>query len=422
MLVHGAGVRSSRRVGAVSRLSFVAFVLVAGASCGAPASSSFVATGQTPESVDSVAAYLGSPAFRRSELERSLVSTSNGYARRRLASYTESAWGALPEWNPPVAPARFVGAPSDEAYVSLGIPSTRSETELLELGRRAFVSYPLQLADYAEKALKRADAVTRYGLYEHEGQVGGLVRAKLADGSVHLALTCATCHAKPEGGRLVLGKTNDDLRIDLLDADASGNAPEPWGRGRVDVTADGVQNPTAITDLRPVRFQVNLHRAGTLRNGLVPLAIRIETLAITSLGETGRPPREIALGLALYVRSFGAALRSPSSVRSEGAHLFESHCARCHGGADLTGPAVPFEDVETDAAILLGPERTTGRARVPSLRGVALRSPLLSSGSVRTLDELLLPRAERPRGGHTFGQDLAPAEREKLLVWLRALD
>jgi hypothetical protein len=365
---------------------------------------------------------LESPVFRRRELEQSLVSTTNGYARRRLTSYTESAWGALPEWNPKVAVARFDFPPADEAYVSLAIPKTGTETELLELGRRAFVSYPLQLADYAEKALKRADAGTRYGLYEHDGQVGGLVRAKLADGSEHLALTCATCHAKPEGARLVLGKANDDLRIDLLEADASGTAPEPWGPGRVDVTADGVQNPTAITDLRPVRFQVNLHRAGTLKNGLVPLAIRIETLAITSLGETGRPPREVALGLALYVRSLGTTLRAPSSVPSEATRIFERHCARCHGGPDLTGPAVPFEDVDTDAAIVLGPERTTGRARVPSLRGVALRSPLLSSGAVRTLDELLLPRAQRPLGGHTFGQDLAPAEREKLLAWLRALD
>lgn len=306
-------------------------------------------------------------------------------------------------------------------YVALAVPRTSDEGELLELGRRAFVGYPLQLADYAVPALARGDASDRYGLYDQDGQPGGLVSAKLEDGSVHLALTCATCHAKPERGALVLGKTNDALRMDLLDADFAHTEPVDWGRGRVDVTDDGVDNPTAITDLRPTRFQTNLHRAGTLRNGLIPLAIRIETLAITSLGERARPPREIAMGLALYVRSLGAALRVPER-ESEGARIFERTCARCHAGAGLTGAAVPFDEVNTDASILLGPERTTGRARVPSLRGVADRTPLLSNGSVSTLRQLLAPRAERPTGGHVFGQDLLEPEREKLLLWLSTLD
>ncbi len=368
-----------------------------------------------------VAAYLKDPGYRRAELERSLVSLTNGYARRRLAAYTESGWGALPEWNPAVAPASFAGRGNAIEYRALVMPSSANDVELLELGRRAFVTYPLQLADYMGPALARADAASRYGLYDDGGHAGGLVSAKLADGTVHLAVTCATCHARVEGGRLVLGKTNDALRIDLLVADASGAAPLPWGKGRVDVTGDDVTNPTAITDLRPVRFQTNIHRAGTLRNGLVPLAIRLETLAITSLGETSRPPREVAIGLALYVRTLGDALKLPERT-SEGAHVFERVCARCHAGPDLTGPAVPFEEVDTDAAILLGPERTTGRARVPSLRGVADRTPLMSSGEIPNLEALLAPRSQRPGGGHTFGQELPDRERAVLLEWLKTLD
>jgi hypothetical protein len=365
--------------------------------------------------------YLVDPAFRRAELERSLVNPANLYAERRLAAYTEARWGALPEWNPSVLPARRGALPNpNEHFAPLAIPAGNTQEAWLELGRRAFVSYPLQLADYAAPALVRQDLASRYGIYDHQ-QPGGLVAVKTADGGVHLALTCATCHAKVEGGSLVIGKTNDALRLDRLLADLAQSPPRAWGPGRVDVTADGVDNPTAITDLRPVRFQESLHRTGNVRNGLVPLAIRLETMVITSLEETARPPRAIAMGLALYVWSLGDKLAAPAK-NGEGARIFETKCARCHRGTALSGPAVPFDVVRTDEAILLGPERTTGGARVPSLRGVAKRSPLLSSGAVGTLDGLLAPRSERPDGGHTFSQDLSAAEREALLRWLRALE
>jgi len=398
----------------------VALTLVLPVACAAPS----VPDGSRPRTP--IESYLQDPAFRRAELERSLVSHTNLYARRRLASYEERTWGALPVWNPPIVRARIGALPgAAEAFSPLTIPEEKNEKELLELGRRAFVSYPLQLADYAAPALLRGDAARKYGLYEDPSPapigIGGLVAVKLPDGTIHPAVTCATCHAKPEGGALTLGKTNDALRIDTLEADYYGTTPEAWGPGRVDVTADDVANPTAITDLRPVRFQENLHRAGTIRNGLVPLAIRLETLTITSLGEVARPPREVAIGLALYVWSLGEKLAEPAK-NGEGARIFEATCARCHAGAPMSGPAVPFDEVRTDAAIVLGPERTTGRARVPSLRGVAGRAPLLSSGAVPSLEALLAPTNVRPTGGHTFGQELSPSDREALLGWLSALE
>lgn len=408
----------SRRTHLTLTLLSVAIATTLGA-CGAPT------VPEPRRATTAIESYLVDPAFRRAELEGSLVSRTNLYAKRRLASYTESAWGALPEWNPRVLPARKGAPPGpNEDFVALTIPEDKSEKELLELGRRAFVSYPLQLSDYAAPALKRADSASRYGLYDpvaSDHGPGGLVAVKVADGTVHLAVTCATCHAKIENGTRTLGKTNDALRIDLLEADAYGTTPEAWGPGRVDVTADEVDNPTAVTDLRPMRFQQNIHRAGTLRNGTIPLAIRLETLTITSLGEVARPPREIALGLALYVWSLGERLAEPTR-NGEGARIFEGACGRCHQGAALSGPAVPFDEVRTDEAIILGPERTTGLARVPSLRGVARRSPLLSSGSVPSLEALLAPTTERPTGGHTFGQDLSATDRAALLGWLRTLE
>ncbi|HQY65559.1 MAG TPA: hypothetical protein PK141_29405, partial [Polyangiaceae bacterium] len=117
-----------------------------------------------------LAAYLHEPAFRRRELEASLVSSTNGYAQRRLAAYTEERWGALPEWNPRTAPARFGAAePSRASLRALSLPrgaGSPSEAELLELGRAAFVAYPLQIATYLRPALARADASARYGLDE----------------------------------------------------------------------------------------------------------------------------------------------------------------------------------------------------------------------------------------------------------------
>ena len=73
--------------------------------------------------------------------------------------------------------------------------------------------------------------------------------------------------------------------------------------GTVDVTSDDADNPVSITDLRPIRYQKYLHHTGMIHNSLPALAVRIETLAITSSSESVRPPRKIAAALALYLAS-----------------------------------------------------------------------------------------------------------------------
>lgn len=359
--------------------------------------------------------YLTEPAFRRAVLRDSLVSKDNLYARKRLESYREDAWDALPEWNPDVSLVREGGSFEALRFAS---GETR-EAALLGLGKRAFYTYPLQVVPYVSRALDRADVESRYGLAPHERRRGELVFVQRSSGRVEPAYTCATCHsAESEAGGWVSGVPNRKLRVDLLLADAGVRTPS-WGAGRVDVTADDVDNPTAIPDLRPTRFQWQLHRAGTLENSLIALAIRLETLAITSLEGRARPPREVALGLALYVWSLGERL-APPPRELPGGEVFSRSCARCHRGEALSGPAVPYALVGGAPAIFESPERGTGMARVPSLRGVATRASLLSSGSVPTLEAIVSP--ERRDDAHPFGRELSAGERRDLLVWLSRLD
>ncbi len=392
----------------------VALVLLV-AACSAPP-----ATVPPVDEPSSIVSYLDDAAFRRRELEASLVNPDNGYSRKRLAMYTEANWGALPIWNPPaVRVATAQPATVEVAQMrALALPSQRTEAELLALGREAFRSYPSQLATYANSGLVRNDAASRYGLFDGDGQLGGFVYVKLPDGTTSAAVTCSTCHSTTDGGRWIAGRANAAFRLDRMTADAVGGGPDLWGPGRLDVTGDGVDNPTAITDLRPVRFQLYLQRAATVRNDLVKLAIRIETLLITNLNESVRPPREVAMGLALYLRSLSESLVEPTH-EGDGARVFARECSGCHQGDTLTGPPVAFERVKTDANILVNSERATGGVRVPSLRGVADRSLLLSSGAFATLDAMFAEN--RQESGHLFGTTLGADERAALLGYLKSL-
>ncbi|HEY4102524.1 MAG TPA: hypothetical protein VGM44_01490, partial [Polyangiaceae bacterium] len=77
-------------------------------------------------------------------------------------------------------------------------------------------------------------------------------------------------------------------------------------------------------------------------------------------------------------------------------------------------------------------DRGTGTYRVPSLRGVSTRGPLLHDGTVPSLDAMFDPGRTSPSfagalhgasavPGHLFGLDLPAADRDALLEYLRAL-
>lgn len=306
----------------------------------------------------------------------------------------------------------------------------------------AFERYPVQLAPYASIALASRTAAARYGLWlDDERGAGGLVRAQMGDGTTQIALTCSTCHAAAGTTGVENGLPNAKLDIGqaIVDSGAlteSASALASWGSGRVDVTTSAGVEPARIPDLRPVSFLTYLQQDATLKaRSRTSLAIRIETLIITSSGQVLRPPRVIALALATYLDSFGAKLPASSaaeSASSRGASLFASSCSTCHELGSLTGPPVPLDIIGTDPTLGLSADRGTGSYRVPSLHGVGTRGPLLHDGTVPSLEALFdplrptAPLAGRlhgagPVAGHALGLEFSDADRSALLTYLHAL-
>jgi hypothetical protein len=411
--------------------------------------------GASAPSADDAAqvSYLRDAASRRAALEASLVNPMNGYSTLRLAHYATGDaddWDRLPAWNPRVAavdPGALDTAtappttlPTDAAALTLPDEATwepTSMTSLVALGEAAFFRYPAQLAP-ASGPVTRA-FVDRYGLWLDGARgVGGLVWADGAAGPA-LALTCATCHADVVGGALVAGlPSRFDLGRLLVDAGGATDATvaarlAAWGPGRVDVTTDDGSVPERIGDLRPDRWLTHLQYDATVRQvDVVSLAIRIETLIITSHGQLDRPPRIVALALAQYLWSLGPAMPPAGSAATPGGALFAARCSGCHAGAAFTGPPRPLAEIGTDSTLGLSPVRGTGFYRVPSLRGVAARPSLLHDGTLPGLDALFDPARLGPgyqggaRGpgavvGHAFGLDLSDADRAALLDYLRRI-
>ncbi len=371
--------------------------------------------------------YVAEAAYRREQLVDSLVTTQNAYAQLRLAHYTDAAWGALPEWNPRTSP---VHAASREPSPSTSNSWTRLRVDdvpwerraLLELGRDAFFRYPVQLFEPLPGVVDSAGH-PNYGFWVEDSKLGGAVWAELPSGGVAPFLTCAGCHASPGAGGAVTGKNNADLDLEAAAADyyGGGAAVTSSGRaGRLDVTADGLDNPTAISDLRAVRWQRHLHRAATLNNGLIPLAIRVETLLITGLEESVRPPRKLAFAIALFLWNLEPEpLSGPNASSARGQVVFDEQCASCHEPPAFSGASVPLDVVGTDRSVGESPDRRTGSYRVPSLRGVGDRKRLLATGAVVDVRELLDPA--RTTAGHGYGLTLQPEQRAALLAYLNTL-
>lgn len=390
-----------------------------------------------------------------------MVNPSNTYSELRLAHYAtgdENDWDLLPEWNPAAEPiaASELDTPggasttslSDRA-VPLALPDkvlSADDPALLALGAAAFARYPTQLAPYFSVALASRPAAAHYGLWVDDARgVGGLVRARMADGSAAVSLTCSTCHAAPgAGGALSAGLPNHDVNVGAAILDAQGSlvdgaaagAIAAWGPGRLDVTTSAGTEPVRIPDLRPVRWLTYLQQDATLRaRDRTALAIRIETLIITSNEQALRPPRVIALALAAYLTSLADTLPSPNTAASaspRGDAVFASQCAGCHVPPALTGAPVPLAIIGTDPTLGLSAVRGTGAYRVPSLHGVGSRGPLLHDATVPSVDAMFDPARTTPSfvgklhgsgavPGHLFGLDLSSSDRTALVDYLRAL-
>jgi mono/diheme cytochrome c family protein len=425
------------------RAAFAATILLA-------AGPSSCARHDRPATPPAPSPYLTDAAWRRAALVASLVNPSNEYSMVRLAHYDsgdKSDWSRLPMWNPraePVTPAELdaPGGALATAPLDAGARPIDTKADLLAQGEDAFFHYPAQLAR-AQVALSSRPAAARHGLWVDEARgVGGIVRAEMADGSRAFAFTCATCHVRQDPGGLVVGVGNERLDVGRMLLDGSRGATTDatrsfltWGPGRVDVTTAVGSEPVRIPDLRPTRWLTHLQHGGAVRQRDVEtLAIRLETLIITSNSSVVRPPREIALALATYVWSLAGSLpeRAPKAgTEQHGAWLFASRCADCHAGDGYTGAPVPLAEVGTDPALGRSSTRGTGGYRVPSLRGVSSRGMLLHDASLPGIEALFDPARLTPEyaggrrpgavPGHTFGLDLPDADRADLLAFLRTL-
>ena len=401
--------------------------------------------------------YLEAAGFRRSELEASLVNPSNGYSQLRLEHYDSGEagdWSALPEYNPPVdvlaateldGPGGVNVSTLSPQTAPLALPkgvASEIDPELVALGREAFHRYPVQLAPYWSVALTSRAAAARYGLWVDATKgAGGVVRARMADGTGELMVTCSTCHSAPAGGGIEDGLPNAQLDTGAARLAASGIADEnnpvaAWGPGRLDVTTAAGTEPVRIPDLRPTRWLTYLQADGTVRvPDLTTLAIRIETLIVTSHNQATRPPRVVALGLASYLVSLSGGLPPPSRaaiVSPRGAELFASNCAGCHGGDGYTGSPVLLATIGTDPTVGESADRTTGAYRVPSLRGVGTRGPLLHDGTLPSLASMFDParvsegfgarlHGSGPVPGHPYGLALPDADRAAITQYLGSL-
>ncbi|MFO0625500.1 MAG: hypothetical protein U0325_07745 [Polyangiales bacterium] len=388
------------------------------AACGAP-----------PEP-DPLTRYLHDPRARRAALEASLLRRDNAYAQRRLAHYESGDagdWSRRPVWNPPAAPAGRDGrARSELAPLAIPPGAAAGDPEALRaLGERAFWVYPAQLApDAVDRRVRDGEDLDAHGLRADGDVRVGVLRLRLPDGETGVALSCAACHVARRDGVSVPGLANDQLDLgglaarDLPAGDLAARL-RAWGPGRVDVSTDEGREPAAIPDLRALRWQTHLHRAGAvILRDEAALAVRVETLLITSLHGAVRPPREIAAGLALYLLSLGDALAAPRWSHP-GAAVFRAHCARCHAGEGMRGGVIAAEDIGTEPSLARSADRGTGGYRIPSLRGVGARTWLLHDGAARGLEALLDPARAAP--GHDAGKSLSASDRAALLAFLRDL-
>lgn len=141
----------------------------------------------------------------------------------------------------------------------------------------------------------------------------------------------------------------------------------------------------------------------------------------TDLSESIRPPK------------YPFALDRAAAKR--GAANFESKCASCHGGPESDKRLYSIAEVGTDPhraelftekqaegfnkflaeleAVGYEPPkefgvRSTGRYFAATLGGVWARSPYLHNGSVRTMQELLTPPAQRAKTFHRGSQEYDP--------------
>jgi hypothetical protein len=379
------------------------------------------------ETLALLAGFDGDVALRRMCLEKSLVNKENGYSKARLDHYSQKDWGSLSVAafkTRPIVPADLgQPIPAPDATWSVVASSTLpgSLEGLRQWGEQMFTRYPAQVERSMIPIVRDKAGPARYGLWQTNASVGGLVWVALP-GGVYPSLTCSSCHASVDTeGRLRHGLANYRFDIGKAKDDYTSQRSlySTWGSGRVDIAADGRDNPIVIADLRAVRHQAYLHRTANVKNSLLGLALRVETGLITAHYNAVRPARQDAFALAYYLWTLGDGFDTVAPMHHPGRRAFEQHCGKCHRGPSHAGNPVVAEAIDSPVAKMPSAARGTGKVQTISLLGVSARQRLLYGGEARGVDELLDPK--RCAGGHYVGRTLSVAERSAIRGYLEGL-
>lgn len=363
-------------------------------------------------------AYLTDRAQRRAWLEGSLWQPALPYARKRLDSYAlpRGGWDLLPEMPAAAAPLAADGSARAIETLPLDPPTTLAGWRAL--GERVFHRLPMRRDAYVEWLTTRPALWARAGLETNDdGDLIGLVRYTDARGDTHVGVTCALCHA----GDGIDGRAARDLdlgwaRARHLEATGRpGDLYETWGPGRVDVTADAIDDPIAIADLWSLPWQTHLNTSGVVAlETPAALAIRFETQFITGHAFGERPPRVLVWALSIYMLTLDRPAATVDAAHP-GAAIFAARCGGCHDPArGFGGGLVAPDGMIGDATPTRSPMRGTGYFKVPGLVGVGDGGPYLHDGRFATLEDLIA-------AGHPHGAPPAPDEIDRLLDYLHQL-
>jgi mono/diheme cytochrome c family protein len=401
--------------------------------------------------------FLEQSEYRRSLLVRDLLTVDNDYAAERMAKYglEGEGWDVLPERDPPsraLRPAdvaRFIageviawGSESSAPLVPAALPET--QTQWADLGRRVFFEYPLR-ADQVYGALVSLEgALEQTGFLLVDDAWVGLRLFQDDDGIVRVGETCSQCHSSigPDG-ELTGARSNRAMDVGAtrllvqgltpgaLPPELDSTSAADWDRlgpGRTDVLGDGLFNPFAFPDFGGLGDMPLLqHNANWRQQGTATLAVRCETLFITSNSQKTRPPRVLVWALSVYLRSLEPMppLRDRGDVpqADRGEEVFtEAGCSGCHVPPLYTSESlISIQAIGTDPAAGESESRGTGYYRIPSLRGIARLAPYLHHGAFDTLQAMFQPGRDEEEPGHTYGLDLSEEDRSALIAFLETI-
>jgi mono/diheme cytochrome c family protein len=405
------------------------------------------------------ARFIDDPAWRRAQVEASLVNPKNTYSRQRLDSYglRTKGWDLLPEWNPRSVQATKATAEKLRAGQRVDVDpkiapiwDEKRPVDIagwVALGREVFFRYPLRVEVFMDWAFTHPDAGEKVGVRaDANGDYPGVVEFVNVDGKSALGITCAICHTNIEDGKTVAGSARRVFDYGALRLAYHADTKVPvsadlarrmktWGPGRADVTEDDDEDPVAIPDLWGLRHQSHLTQAGTIAHvGPTALAIRQETQLLHSNHQKVRPPRALAYALAMYIYSLTPPAREAKTdeAATRGKGLFATHCKGCHENDAFGGSPIAAKKIGTDPALANGGARGTGNYRPPALIQVSAAAPYFHQGAVPTLEDVLSPArldasyAKSPLGkgpvkGHEYGLDLSKEQRADVVAFLRTL-